>query len=295
MNNPLQKLNNNPSSALSMQAIVLTAIVWGLMALLFYLLFSVPIENPDGTFNRVQWYIFGTYIFQLGANLGAAILCFRNWLSPTIVSGPNVWLGIGFGMLSYFLGNLILAYWELILQQEPIISPGDLFFIGTYLFLGWGMITAVYSRRLNLQLWQWGVVAGIGVIGIALAIWIFSGGDSEPSVDASSGWVSLLVESLLLFYIVADVLLLIIATMLLLAFWGGRFSQSWRMIAAAVFCLYIADMWLQYADKHIENYQSGALVEVFWVFSGVLFAIGAALEYWISSRTRREKRSRRRV
>jgi hypothetical protein len=52
------------------------------------------------------------------------------------------------------------------------------------------------------------------------------------------------------------------------------FAQSWRMIAAAVFSLYIADMWLKYAENHIEKYQSGSLLEVFSVFSGVLFAMG---------------------
>lgn len=58
------------------------------------------------------------------------------------------------------------------------------------------------------------------------------------------------------------------------------------MIAAAVFSLYIAHMWLRYAENTKENYQVGALLEVFSVFNGVLFAIGAALEYNISSRSR---------
>jgi hypothetical protein len=92
-------------------------------------------------------------------------------------------------------------------------------------------------------------------------------------------------------YTIADVGLLIIATTLLLAFWGGRFSQSWRMIAAATFALYIADMWSKYAYKFIPNYESGNLLEVFFVFSGVLFGLGAALEYDVS--TSRHGRSRR--
>jgi hypothetical protein len=89
------------------------------------------------------------------------------------------------------------------------------------------------------------------------------------------------------------VLLLVLATTLLLAFWGGRFSQSWRMIAAAAFSLYIADIWFKYATTILENYQSGGLPEVFWVFSGVLFGIGAALEYDLS--VRRPTSSRRRA
>jgi len=94
------------------------------------------------------------------------------------------------------------------------------------------------------------------------------------------------------FYIVGDVFLLIIASTLLLAFWGGRFAQSWRMIAAATFSLYIADMWFKYEDATAVEYESGSLLEVFFVFSGVLFAIGAALEYDVSSRSRRSTRRR---
>jgi hypothetical protein len=94
------------------------------------------------------------------------------------------------------------------------------------------------------------------------------------------------------FYIVGDVFLLIIASTLLLAFWGGRFAQSWRMIAAATFSLYIADMWFKYEDAVEPSYHSGSLLEVFFVFSGVLFAIGAALEYDVSSRSRRSTRKR---
>lgn len=91
-------------------------------------------------------------------------------------------------------------------------------------------------------------------------------------------------------YLAADIFLVVMATTLLLAFWGGRFSLSWRFIAAAGFCFYIADMWYYYALDNIENYESGGLPEVFWIFSGVLFCIGAALEYSLSTRSRRGRR-----
>jgi hypothetical protein len=95
-------------------------------------------------------------------------------------------------------------------------------------------------------------------------------------------------------YVVLDVILLVVATLLLLAFWGGRFSQSWRMIAAAAFSLYIADMWYKYAENKIPNYESGDLLEVFFVFTGIFFAIGAVLEYDVSTRASTSRRSRRR-
>lgn len=347
MSSPSNK-SVSPKSLLSVQTIVLSAVSWAVLALLFFLLFSTSAPGEE----RPAWYAIGTYIFEEVAYLGAAVLCLRNWRSPQIVSGRNVWLGIGLGMLSYFLGNLVLGYWELGLKQDPTVSPGDLFFVATYLFLGWGMLLAVLSRRLNLENWQWIVVGAIAVIGGLLA-WLIAaptqtaqsflmppaiaqtapapktaappkavkapalkpGQSAAPastpapatsSTPATTGqkdvpaWVTSVEETLApletilgWFYVVSDLALLIIATVLLLAFWGGRFSQSWRMIAAAAFSLYIADIWLGYAQKHIPDYQTGSLPEVFWVFSGVLFGIGAALEHDLSTRSRRTGGRRR--
>ena len=340
-------------SFLTGQNLVNAGIAWAVLALLFYLLFSSSVPGEE----RPLWYSIGTYFFEQVPFITAGVLCFRNWRSPQIASGRNVWLGIGLGMLSFFIGNLLFGWWELYWGLDPAVSPGDLFFLAFYLFLGWGMILAVLPRRLNLETWQWITVVAIAAGSIALALWLFlsspvdsqesNGIVSTPATQQVSpaplpkpltspkkaptvkqtprqasptkaalptpvkpaaqkspedsthkkqppAWVSSL-EKVLdplatpfnFFYIVCDVFLLILATLLLLAFWGGRFAQSWRMIAAATFSFYIADMWFTYATDHIRDYQSGFLLEVFWVFSGVLFAIGTSLEYELSSRSRR--------
>lgn len=90
-------------------------------------------------------------------------------------------------------------------------------------------------------------------------------------------------------YIFGDWLLLVVATTLLVAFWGGRFSQSWKLIAIAALCLYIADMFFAYQDNYIE----GAVWEVFWTFSALFFGMGAVVENAISTRSRRNLRRRR--
>jgi hypothetical protein len=109
----------------------------------------------------------------------------------------------------------------------------------------------------------------------------------DEQLEPLAFWVNL-------FYIYGDVVLLILATALILAFWGGRFSQSWRMIAFAIFSLYIADTYFKWADSRIQSdYESGGLLEVFFVFTGILFAIGAILEYDISTRSRQSRRGRR--
>lgn len=316
MSSTSEKSSTFTKSLFSAQTIVITGIIWGVLALLFFLLFSVPLPGEELPF----WYSVGTYIFELGAYLLASIVCLRNWQSPQMVSGSNVWMGIGLGLLFYFIGGVVFGCWELLWELDPDVSLADMFYVCSYLLIGWGMTLAVTSKRLNLEFWQWGVLAGVAVAGIALAIWIaepslfglLSSPDTsvleelnldieEASANLAPSWAITIDKklepfaySINLFYIIADVFLLIIATALLLAFWGGRFSQSWRMIAAATFSLYIADMYFKWSDSHIQgDYESGGLLEVFFVFTAILFGIGAVLEYDISTRSRQSRRSRR--
>ncbi|MGJ3250346.1 MAG: hypothetical protein ACFE0J_04305 [Elainellaceae cyanobacterium] len=339
----MSKKSSNVSSLLSVQNIILAATAWGIIALLVFLLGSPILPRPG-------WYSVVTYIIENVAMLGAAMLCFRNWNSSQIVSGRFVWLLLGLGMASYFIGNLLLGWWELVWELSPNVSPADLFYLMTYLFLGIGMLMAVVSRQLNLTPTQWIIVAGIAIAAIILAYFVSYAGSEETvrypdsgapiaepvgnwqteaiapsgtpwifaqevplpqespvsdetdvasSASNAPGWVNALNNQLepyadivALLYVVGDIFLVIMATMLLLAFWGGRFSISWRFIAAAAFCFYIADMWFAYAIERFDNYTTGALPEVFWVFSGVLFSIGAALEYSLSTRSRRGIRRR---
>ncbi len=286
------------------QNITYLGMVWGVFSLFLFLLFSITAPEE----NSPVWYVISTYILELVPFLCAGFLCYRNFRSPQIASGRKVWLGIGLGMLCFFLGGIVFGIWEVYFGLEPDVSPADLFYMAFYLFIGWGMFLAVLPRRLNLESWQWIVIFLIAVAGIAFAAWIVLGvggvevafeEEAVESISTLPAWVtstdellSQFADPVNIFYIAADVGLLIIASTLLLAFWGGRFSQSWRMIAAATFAQYIADMWSQYAYTFIENYESGDLLEVFYVFSGILFAIGAALEYEIS--TSRPSRGRRR-
>jgi hypothetical protein len=123
----------------------------------------------------------------------------------------------------------------------------------------------------------------------------------EPVAENSfaPGWV-LQLDGLLepladgvgLLYLIGDIVLLIIAGTLLVAFWGGRYSQSWKLIAIAAFCLYIADMFFAYA-VNTDTYLEGSLWEVFWTFSAVFFGLGAVVENAISVNSRRSTRRRR--
>jgi heme A synthase len=66
-------------------------------------------------------------------------------------------------------------------------------------------------------------------------------------------------------YIIGDVVLLIIAGTLLVAFWGGRFSQPWKLLAVAAICLYIADIFFAYT-VNTGSYVEGSCGKSFGPF-----------------------------
>ncbi len=101
-----------------------------------------------------------------------------------------------------------------------------------------------------------------------------------------------LVTTFNLFYVLCDLVLLIFATILFLGFWGGHLGSPWRTIAQAVLCFYIADTWFAYANNQVQGYESGSIIEVFWIFGIVQFGIAAALEFDNSIRARRLDRRR---
>ncbi|WP_310481439.1 hypothetical protein [Chamaesiphon sp. VAR_48_metabat_403] len=101
-----------------------------------------------------------------------------------------------------------------------------------------------------------------------------------------------LVKTFNMFYVLCDLVLLTLATILFLGFWGGQMGLPWRMTAQAVLCFYIADTWFAYANERVQGYESGFIMEVFWIFGIVQFGIAAALEFDNSIRARRLARRR---
>ena len=95
-----------------------------------------------------------------------------------------------------------------------------------------------------------------------------------------------------MFYVLCDLVLLALATILFLGFWGSQMGLPWRMTAQAVLCFYIADTWFASAHERMQGYESGSIMEVFWIFGIVQFGIAAALEFDNSIRARRLARRR---
>jgi hypothetical protein len=285
--------------------IVFWAIGLSAVSLVFYLFYSGPMQGIE----RPLWYRITTYILQDLALIGSGLLCLRNGVSERMPSGSNVWVLMGIALFAFLIGNLFFCMWELIWHLDPVGSLGDPFFVIFYICLSLGMVLAIASKRIQLKLYQWFLVAGITLYAAAIATWImtpppisidstspavvtigstsagFTTTENTPDIDAPA-WVKSTDlafkpygQKLSRFYVWCDVALFGLAIAMILAFWGGRLSNAWQVNAQAIICFYIADMWLAYGTNHIAGYQSGFMLEVFWVFGIVQFGVAAALEF----------------
>ncbi|MEO1095392.1 MAG: hypothetical protein AAFX01_10890 [Cyanobacteria bacterium J06638_28] len=358
------------STVFSTNTLILLGLGWAFISLLVFL-FGSSAQSPEGY--RYPLYLNSITILETGAFVLASIACLRNWKSKQILSGRNVWLWIGVGLLFYAAGNVFFYLWNNQFGLDPSASLGDFFYFFSYIFLAGGMLQSVLNRQLHLEFRQWLIIGVVGVLGVAIALFPLMQSEDEsallpesfhaslasvalgapaiaqdtPPVEApppegtpapevtpapasepvpegtpapevtpapegaptetpveepvaeevaAPGWAVSIDNALEPFegivgfmYVIGDCLLIVVATTLLVAFWDGRSSQSWKMIAIAAFCLYIADMLFAYQDY----YQEGSLWEVFWTFSAVFFGLGAVVEYAISSRSRSRSRRRR--
>ncbi|MCW6038756.1 hypothetical protein K4A83_21145 [Spirulina subsalsa FACHB-351] len=309
--------------------VVIAGIAWSFFTVLFFLLFSITPPGQESPFwYLIGTYILETFPFILASVLcyrnwkspqiaSGSSVWFFIFLGITAFTLGNIIFGIWelyFGLdpeISpadlFYVAFTVCLGWGMVLAVLPRrvnLDPKQwgvivLVAIVGIAFAVWLSVSTAQNVEVDGETETVETIEGEGVAAPTPSAPAIAPEAEENPYDKVPSWVKAADDFLAvfsrpvnLFYAIADVGLMIIAATLLLAFWGGRFSQSWRMIAAAALAKYVADMWFKYATTLSEPYESGGLLEVFYVFSGVLFAMGAALEYDVS--TSRHSRSRRR-
>jgi hypothetical protein len=259
-------------------------------------------QSPDVPTGRAVWLLFAIAIFAFfGGNLWFCLWEVQWGLDPAASAG-NV-----FFVLFYLI--LIAGMRLAILDRDVQLAR-----------LQWAIVLGVAAIGLTIGCWLTTISARAITLPPTTAVAITQDlADSpltdetnlptlqSPAIDNSSAiasahppdWVLAidrsmhpLITTFNLFYVLCDLVLLIFSTILLLGFWGGQMGLPWRMTAQAVLCFYIADTWFAYANDRVQGYESGSIMEVFWIFGIVQFGIAAALEFDNSIRARRLARRR---
>jgi hypothetical protein len=164
------------------QNVIYWAFGWTALSLCAYIFFSGPAQGVERPF----WYrIFTAYILQNVPTLVAGLLCIRNGLSRRMPSGSKVWLLMGVALISYFFGNIFFSSWELVWHLNSTGSLGDPFFVVFYICLTLAAIIAIATKRVQLKIYQWVIVAGIGLYAMTIAMWIL-----KPPASSSTATVA---------------------------------------------------------------------------------------------------------
>jgi hypothetical protein len=213
---------------------------------------------------------------------------------------PDVSLADLFYIISYILllGGMFLALRTrrvtLKVWQYSVIAALSAIAIG----LGW--VSSLPPEQAQTTLASTSPVVEQTVIASSAAPTLAQ--NSTPAVADSiaqpeaPGWVIGIEETLKplaraisLSYVILDIILLILAVTLILTFWGGQLSRTWLVITVATLLLYIADVRYAYILAR-GNFETGGLLDTLWIFSAILFSIGASLEYDLSIHLPRRRR-----
>ncbi|MGC1305705.1 MAG: hypothetical protein WA885_00640 [Phormidesmis sp.] len=268
--------------------------------------------------NQPDWFLVGVSLLRIGAFLMSAALCWRSAKDPVILSGRSVWQAIAVGMAAHALGDITVMVWRSLWGMTSAAALGDVFYGASYLFLAIGLLNAVLPRSINLSWQQTLGIATTGIVGIVLACWLNfyapglveaeaadwvgmeaketaggtvapAGNDRVPAIVRTiDERLSPIAGKVGLGYVIGDCVVVITAAALLLAFWGGTYSEAWKLIALAGLCLYAADMFLIY-EVGRGSYLPGAVWEIFWILSALFFGLGADVERGVSAAMRQRR------
>src|SRR6266498_4645092 len=130
---------------------------WGLLGIVFiiYILFNLAWTYFH--WGGPQHVDLLANLFSFPPSLFASILAWRVAAQKSL-STPlrRAWFILGLSFFMFFIGNLIWAYLELVLQVEPFPSIADVFYLAFYPLGLWGLLSlpsAPYNRRERLTLW----------------------------------------------------------------------------------------------------------------------------------------------
>ncbi len=267
---------------------------WGTVFLVFVLTIYLMFGLAEIGVARPDWFKFIASFFSTIALLGTFSLCWRNSLQAHIPSGQKVWGLFSWATIAILMSQMLTILWELGFGLKSGASPADLFNVAFYILTIWGLGLVMAQQKMSLSRLHMLMVGVVAVAATIIAMQIMISATFSTSTSVSSvAWANSidkllqpLVEVFGLFYLFSDVALIVMAAILFLGFWGGRMGTTWQVVAQGLTCIYLADMRFAFLAK-TGGYESGDLLEVFWIAGFVQLSIAAALEWENAHRVQR--------
>ena len=96
----------------------------------------------------------------------------------------RTWLFISLGIFSYFLADIIWAYFENVLQIEPFPSVADIFYLLFLPLIAIGTFVVPGAPLSNRERWKFNLDTAIILVTVFMALWYFV---IQPTVVANAG------------------------------------------------------------------------------------------------------------
>jgi len=195
------------------------------------------------------------------------------------------WLLIGLGVLSYFAGDIIWAYYEAVLGQEiPFPGPPDVFYVLMFPLVAAGITLAIRSFSAVLSVRRPLLIAAIVTVLVTAALWIPV---FQPALADAE--MTGLAKALGILYPIGDLWLLFFPALalaiLLSKLAGGRVAWPWWAVVAGCVAISFADtMFLVLTNA--GTYYSGHPIDLGWWLGNTALAFGASLAVDIQKPTR---------
>lgn len=205
-----------------------------------------------------------------GSAVVSAILALRRYWDSLRGRLSKIWLYFTFGMLFWFLGEIVWTIYVLVLNVEiPYPSAADAFWLIGYIPLL--LAIDLYIRLFRPALFKKMYFAGAVVVStVSIVLFAIL---APPIVAAEDNVIAL---SISLAYPILDLILFAEAILGLLIFTvtklKGKIGVAWLLINAGIVMNVIGDMLFGYATSQ-DTYFSGHPLDLFFYWGYILFAL----------------------
>lgn len=186
------------------------------------------------------------------------------------------WMLIGTGVALFAIGDVVWAYYEVVLGAEvPFPGLPDVFYVLEYPFAAAGMIGAALAFRkimdVRREAWAAAALAAVGVVAVwaLLLRMIVSDSSVSAAERALSGWYP--TADILLGFAPALFIILVVRRL-----GGGAIAWPWRAVAAGFAVIALTDTAFAYLDWN-GLYASGNIIDIGWMLGYSLVGVGASI------------------
>jgi len=245
-----------------------TGIILSTLTLIAYLILQIILSNSPENIK-----VFGDYsaVFINGLVIIALVFVTRT-LKSYGYNTYKVWAIIALAQVFFLIGDILWAYLELGLGQEPFPSIADIFYILYYPLFALAIFMIPRSYNQSHRSYKLPLDIGIIIIVSILFFWTFL---IHPTLQTETGDFFSTFVSIL--YIALDLVLIFV--LLDLMFDKIRHIRDWTLIllGAAVTIQIITDIIYSYQNLH-GTYFSGGLVDAGWILGYLLLGLAGICE-----------------